>query len=75
MELMGVYDRGTGGAAGTGYGKSWVLTEEWLSTDRTVWMRFPCAHLLLYVRSGMANLLPMRSHRNSLDMRDVRRVP
>ena len=40
--------------------------------DRTVWMRFPCAHLLLYVRSGMANLLPMRSHRNSLDMRDVR---
>mgnify|MGYP000537965319 CR=1 FL=1 len=68
MELMGVYDQHR-------LWQIWALTEEWLSMDRTVWMRFPCAHLLLYVRSGMANLPPMRSHRNSLDMRDVRRGP
>ena len=74
MELMGVYDQSLVEPLAQVMANL-ALTEEWLSMDRTVWMRFPCAHLLLYVRSGMANLLPMRSHRNSLDMRDVGRVP
>lgn len=70
MELMGVFDEALVEPLAPGYGEAW-RQKSMVVYGQDKWMRFPCAHLHLYVRLRMDGSSPMRLYRNNLDTPDA----